>query len=216
MILGYVPLDRPIRFLDLGCGTGEQLFDLSRVLPKAELVGVDISETSIHEAELKREKLFSEANLKFYAVNYLEFKSSPFDVIYSYSTLHNIKASTASLFSKIDKDLIGGGLLINAMPYACLFNYFLWTLRRLFRMIKSRSLDKIIIALGKSMHGRHFDQKLLSERLSYMYMIPYRYDCEPLRNYLEDSFGLKIIGEHSVPHASIAQPKHLITVFKKA
>lgn len=215
MILQYVDPSRPLRVLDLGCGTGEQLFDLAKALPYADLVGVDISHANIQVAKKTRNRLSLGGRLSFNAIDYMDFRVDPFGLILSDSTLQNISIPTKPLFSKIGGDLVSGGLLLTTMPYACIYNRFLWTIHRFFLIIRSPLTDTIILVMGKCLHGSHFQEELLREHIPYMHLLPKRYDCHTFRQFLSNSCGLEFMGEHPVPHLSIDQPKHGMTVFRK-
>ncbi|MBL7069735.1 MAG: methyltransferase domain-containing protein [Candidatus Omnitrophica bacterium] len=76
-----------IKILDVGCGTGELAHNLARDFSKAEIYGVDISETMIKKAIAKKGK----DNIKFEAgdVEDLPYKDSLFDIIACSHSFHH-------------------------------------------------------------------------------------------------------------------------------
>ena len=214
-ILQYVPHVNPLRVLDIGCGTGLQIFDLAQYLPHARFTGIDISEINISLADKARLQLPYGDRIEFLGKNYMELQVAPFDLIISYSTLHLIPVSQKTLFGKISNDLAAGGLLVNAMPYDCLFNRWLSLIRRLCKALRSTSMDTIIFKLAKRLHGDEMDQDQLLERIVYMYQLPECYGGAVLHQLLRTHCGLEVAGEHNEIHASIGQLKHRITVFRK-
>jgi SAM-dependent methyltransferase len=214
-VLRYVDADRPLRVLDLGCGTGRGLFHLARVLPRARLVGVDVSPSSIALAERARPVHDPEGRIELVAADYLEYRGGPFDLIVSDSTLQNIPASTAALFDKIRRDLADEGLLIATIPYGCATNHALWAVRRALRAVRGRWSDRLIPIIARLLHRSQFDEELLRQRLPYMYMLPLRYDGPSLRRLLSDRFALEAVAEQEEPRVSVAKPRHKIITFKK-
>jgi len=215
VVLHYVDATRALRILDVGCGTGEQLFDLAKALPKANLTGVDVSAANIRVAERTRNHLACGARITFVGRNYIDFQTDPFDIILSDSTLHNIAVSTATLFTKIAADLVPGGLLFTSMPYACFYNHVLWAIRRLCRMVRGTYTDTMLLTMAKCLHHGQFSESLLRQRLHYMYLLPQRYDSRALRSVLDAMYGLQTIASHAVAHTSVAQPKHRLIVSRK-
>ena len=41
------------KILDIGCGKGYLLYDFKKIIPEAEIYGIDISEYAIQKAKLK-------------------------------------------------------------------------------------------------------------------------------------------------------------------
>lgn len=214
-ILKYVNPNQPVRILDLGCGTGRQLFELSSALPSAELTGIDISEANIRAAKRDQRDFCPQPRLTFYSLDYMEFQAPPFDLIISDSTLHNINVPTDPLFSKISTDLVSGGHLVATMPHDCFYNRALWTIRRLFRTIRCSVTDSLIFGISKFLHGREFGEDLLRERIHYMYLLPRHYSCHALHRLLDTDYSLELVRQHPVAHESIGQPKHTLLVFRK-
>src|SRR5262249_7215773 len=155
-------------------------------------------------AQEKSRTLPFRERLGFHAIDYLHFHSRPFDVIISWSTLHLIPAPTSTLFSKIAEDLTAGGLLFSSMPYQCAYNRALIAFRRLLRRVQSPFTDQVTLWAGRLLHPRA-DPRLLQERLSYMYIIPTRFDCSAFQKCLHASYGLRPVAVQPVPHASPAQ-----------
>jgi protein-L-isoaspartate(D-aspartate) O-methyltransferase len=73
------------KVLDVGCGKGFQLFELTRVVPGIEVYGIDISEYAIeHCKEEIRDRL------QIGNATSLPFPDKHFDLVFSITTLHNL------------------------------------------------------------------------------------------------------------------------------
>ena len=73
------------RVLDIGCGKGFQLYELTQLLPGLDVWGTDISEYAIKHAknDIKDRLLVCNANA-------LPFPDNHFDFVFSINTLHNL------------------------------------------------------------------------------------------------------------------------------
>ena len=73
------------RILDIGCGKGFQLFELTQILPGLEVWGVDISKYAIQNGkdEIKE-------RLQICNANNLPFADNHFDFVFSINTFHNL------------------------------------------------------------------------------------------------------------------------------
>ena len=50
----HIPINTMESILDLGCGTGEWIFDLARRYPKLRIYGIDSNEEALHQAKVRR------------------------------------------------------------------------------------------------------------------------------------------------------------------
>lgn len=214
-LLKWIPANTPVRVLDIGCGTGDQIFDLCRALPQATFIGVDISRPNIDLARSTCDKLKLQGRASFAATDYLQFGSSAFDHIVSNGTLHLIPGLTADLFRKIARDLVAGGLFINVMPHDCGYNRILSATRRVFRSCRSSITDRLIFQVGKLLHGTQLSDEQLWERVTYMYVLPERLGGRELDDLLAVRCGLELVEASEEVHASVAQLKHRCSVYRK-
>lgn len=215
VVLQRLDAREPCRILDLGCGTGLNLFALAEALPHATLTGVDFSAPSIVQTEATRRRHPAAARMTFVNADYLAFEGGPYDVIVSETVLHTIPGSTETLFGKITRDLASGGLLVYTMPTASLGNRMLTALRRALRPTRSRITDSFLLALARALHGRTYDEALLRERIPYMYLIPSRYDTNAFHTRLRDEWKIEVIATEPVRRASPAQLAHRLVVARK-
>lgn len=104
---------KKIKMLEIGCGTGEYTKKIAKVLPLAQIVGLDISSKIIREAELKCRGCH---NVSFIAesVYHNRFRDSSFDVVYGYYVLHHLIAKKA--LDEIYKLLKPGGIAYFCEP----------------------------------------------------------------------------------------------------
>lgn len=93
-MIDYYKLKPGDKILDVGCGKGFQLYELSVQLPGLELKGVDISEYAISNCkeEISEDLIVCNANS-------LPFPDNHFDYVFSINTLHNLH--TFDLFSAL-------------------------------------------------------------------------------------------------------------------
>ena len=75
------------RILDVGCGKAHLLYELKQLLPKAECVGIDISNHALTSAPKEiQQNLF-----RHRAQDPFPFGNDHFDLIISLATLHNLR-----------------------------------------------------------------------------------------------------------------------------
>ena len=73
------------RVLDIGCGKGFQLYELTQLLPGLEVWGIDISRYAIDQCKEEiRDKL------QVCNANDLPFPDNHFDFVFSINTMHNL------------------------------------------------------------------------------------------------------------------------------
>jgi len=81
----YYSLSQNPKILDIGCGKGYLLFDFLKVIPKAEVNGIDISKYAISNCkkEIKDSLVVGNSNNLPWPDNY-------FDLVISINTFHNL------------------------------------------------------------------------------------------------------------------------------
>lgn len=206
--------EQTFRCLEIGCGTGETLRQLSGFFTNASFVGLDLSRASIEAASNATQHEPSRVKLNFVTADYFAYHDGEFDLILSDSTFHLMSVSTDELFAKVARDLRPGGLLGVSMPKKSIFNFVLVSLRRLLKCFRSPVLDRIIFRVGRLLHPS-VPSETLWERVSYMYVIPHRYVSRALSEILAAQFGLTLVSQSSVRLASLAQPLHARVIYRK-
>ena len=73
------------KILDVGCGKGYLLFDFLKVIPDAEIFGIDISNYAIENSKKEIRK-----NLQTGNATELPWPDNYFDLVYSINTFHNL------------------------------------------------------------------------------------------------------------------------------
>jgi len=73
------------KILDIGCGKGFQLYEISLLVPGVEIYGIDISNYAIENAKEEVKDRLQVGN----AIN-LSFPDNYFDLVFSITTLHNL------------------------------------------------------------------------------------------------------------------------------
>jgi ubiquinone/menaquinone biosynthesis C-methylase UbiE len=105
-------LNRPLRVLDIGCGTGRTLRQLVRALPNARAFGVDLSPPYIEHA---RQALAKEPQVTLISVNAeeLPFRDGYFDAVASVYLFHELpRAVRRKVAAEAHRVLADGGVCI--------------------------------------------------------------------------------------------------------
>ena len=79
----HYELPSDAKILDIGCGKGYLLYDFLKILPKAEIYGLDISEYAIRNGKEEIRNCLNIGN-----ANKLPWKDNFFDLVISINTLH--------------------------------------------------------------------------------------------------------------------------------
>jgi len=86
-IVDYYPLPPKPKILDIGCGKGFLLYDFLKVVPGAEIYGIDISDYAIANSKPEIRDRLQVGN----AID-LPWEDNSFDLVISITTLHNLHA----------------------------------------------------------------------------------------------------------------------------
>jgi len=81
----YYKLKEGNRILDVGCGKGFLLYELTQIVPKVEVYGIDISEYAIQEAKPEIARF-----LRVGGAHHLPYPNQKFHLVLSINTLHNL------------------------------------------------------------------------------------------------------------------------------
>jgi len=85
---------RPATLLDISCGTGEFLKELTQLKPKYTLYGADITQGMLDKA---RKKLPPSIHLSLADVHHLPFKDNYFDYVTNTEAFHHFENQTKAL-----------------------------------------------------------------------------------------------------------------------
>lgn len=108
--------DAAFRLLDIGCGTGDLIYQLSCLFPNAEFIGLDSNIQSIKESKRKTTE-----NCCFIAGRYEESVAlGPFDIVISSETLEHVETYTQFL-DIIFRCIKDGGYLSISTPSGWMF-----------------------------------------------------------------------------------------------
>ena len=88
--LEHVSLDRAERILDIGCGGGDNLHNLGRLLPHARLWGLDYSEASIRKCREVNLEAVEAGRLRLHqgSVEQLPYEAGSFDLVTAFETVY--------------------------------------------------------------------------------------------------------------------------------
>jgi ubiquinone/menaquinone biosynthesis C-methylase UbiE len=215
IVVAHVPAGRPLRVLDVGCGTGSLLFRLADSLPQASLVGIDVSGANIDAARREQAGRAPSARVQFEAADYTAYSAPPFDAIVADGVLHLVQGDTRALVRKLAADLRPGGVLVCDMPYECAYNTAFAAVRRMLRRVRTPLLDRAILQAGRLLHGREMSEEGLRERVGYMYIPPARMIGPRLLREFEAA-GFRTIAAYPMISTSLSQLRHRVTVFTRA
>ena len=81
-------LNNKSRILDIGCGKGFLLYEIKKLIPKAQFLGIDISNYAINNSHSEIKNYLKVCKAE--NINNLKLKKKLFDLIISINCLHNL------------------------------------------------------------------------------------------------------------------------------
>ncbi len=111
-IIEHYKLSSDAKILDVGCGKAFLLYEFFRLLPQAEVCGVDISQYALMNAKPEVQPSLVRGS----AVS-LPFADDSFDLVYSINTLHNLYNPELELALKELNRVSRGGMYLTVEAY---------------------------------------------------------------------------------------------------
>ena len=108
-LIARIPLRKPRRILDLGCGSGLSTIELARAFPKSEIVGVDLSPDMLKAAAKRL------PGVAFRQGDASDYDSSGFDLVFSNALLQWVPNHLA-VVARLAAALPEGGALAFQVP----------------------------------------------------------------------------------------------------
>ena len=99
------------KILDLGCGTGLELDEIFKKLPKVKVTGIDLTPEMLNVLKLKH----FDKDLTLINENYFNYDLgvNEYDAVISFQTMHHyLKEDKIGLYNKIKRALKWGGIYI--------------------------------------------------------------------------------------------------------
>jgi len=95
--------------IDLGCGKGYVLHEIKKLLPRIEILGLDISEYAIVNSKHEVKEYLSVFDLR----NKLPFDTKQFDLAISLATFHNLRINELEIpISEMERVAANGYLMV--------------------------------------------------------------------------------------------------------
>lgn len=109
----YIPLERGITIVDFGCGSGEILKEIALINPDAKLIGLDVSEVALKQAQ----QTLPEGNFqKIEDGGLFPLDKEIIDFIFSSEVIEHVY-DTENAASEIARILKPGGEILITIPY---------------------------------------------------------------------------------------------------
>jgi SAM-dependent methyltransferase len=202
----------PARVLDLGCGTGGAAMEIARDSEGSTAVGLDIVQSNIDRAMQDAQASGLGHRASFVCSPYEAWQGDAFDAILSDGVLQLVDISNEALASRLAANLVGGGLLVAAMPDPSFGNFLRIGSRRLWQMSPA-AFDRLLLTLAKRLYPQ-FSTEMLKERLPYMRVLPVRLYDRAFAAALA-SAGLERVADLPWPGPSIAKLRHRVLVWRQ-
>ena len=114
------------KILDVGCGKGFLLFEIKKIIPEIEVVGIDSSHYGLDNAHPDIKEFLFNHN----AQDKLPFSDNEFDLVITVTTFHNLKLfELADALAEIERVASKGYLVVESYRQESeLFNLQCWAL----------------------------------------------------------------------------------------
>ena len=196
--------------VEIGCGTGILIAQLSDRLHPLRGLGADISARNI---ELARANFAAQPNLDFTCTDFRLDSLGAFDLVVADSVFHLIPFDDRQLAKRMAAEVRSEGWLIFTMPDASLLNRARIALRMAFRLLPPRWIDSLAFVMARRLHPQ-WRENQLRDRLNYLRLIPQRLATRSFMQLLIDQ-GLQLHCVRSRPDGSSLNLDHKLFMFRK-
>lgn len=156
-------------YLDIGCGSGTQIFSIAPHFKEFSFTGIDISEPNIYACNEALSNMPDCLRFDFIHDDFIEHKfNGKFILAFSYSVFQLMDASLNDLLKRIWKLLEPNGYLVLSMPYNCQYNKYLNYLRGILGLFRCSLFDRLTVDIAHKLYRKKFSKNFLRERMIYL------------------------------------------------
>jgi len=154
-LLRQLPMDKTIKIVDIGCGSGDMLRLVADKMRKAgrkvEILGIDANAFTVNYARKKSLK-YPEISYLCESIPYAGFFDLEYDILLSTLFLHHLESPKIVEFLKKSTPKISTGIIVNDL-HRSQWAYFLFNILTFFvpnRMIRQDGLTSILKGFKKT------------------------------------------------------------------
>ncbi len=201
-------------YLDIGCGSGTQIFSIAPHFKEFSFTGIDISEPNIDSCNEALSNMPDCLRFDFIHDDFIEHEfNRKFILAFSYSVFQLMDTSINDLLSRVWKLLESDGYLIFSMPYNCQYNKYLNYLRGFLGLFRCNLFDRLIVDIAHILYRKKFSKNFLTERMIYLDQIDNNLlDLKTIEAI--DQFW-KVEFQEKIHSPSFIQSRHMTFILRK-
>ena len=201
-------------YLDIGCGSGTQIFSIAPHFKNFSFTGIDISEPNIYACNKTLSNMPDCLRFDFIQNDFIKHKfNRKFSLAFSYSVFQLMNTSLDDLLRRVWELLEPNGYLVLSMPYYCKYNKYLNYLRGFLRLFRCNLFDGLIVNTAYILYRKKFSKSFLRERMIYLDQVDHNLlDVEKIEAL--NPFW-KVAFKQKTPSPSFIQSRHMTVILGK-
>ena len=201
-------------YLDIGCGSGTQIFSIAPHFKKFIFTGIDISKPNIYACNRTSSSIPDSWRFDFIHDDFIEYKfKRKFSFAFSYSVFQLINTSMDELLIRVWELLQPNGYLLLSMPYRCKYNKYLNYFRGFLGIFRCKLFDRLMVNMAYLLYRKRFSKSFLQERMIYLDQVDHNLldvkKIEALHPFWMVEFQKK------TPSPSFIQSRHMTLILRK-
>ena len=202
------------RFLDIGCGSGAQIFSIAPHFAQFTFTGIDLSEPNIHACKKTLSNISDRSRFNFIHDDFIDHPfNRTFVMAFSYSVFQLLDASIDDLLKRVWQLLESNGYLVLSMPYLCRYNTYLNYVRKILGLFRCHLFDRLTVDIAHMMYGKKFSKSFLRERMIYLDQVDRNLFDLKATKALHPFW--KIEFHEQTPSPSFIQSRHMSLILRK-
>jgi SAM-dependent methyltransferase len=201
-------------YLDIGCGSGTQIFSVAPYFKNFSFTGIDISEPNIFACNEALSNRSNRLSFDFICDDFIEHEfNKKFILAFSYSVFQLMDTSIYDLLKRVWELLEPNGYLVLSMPYNCQYNKCLNVLRRILGRFRCNLFDSLSVEISHILYRKKFTKNFLRERMIYLDQIDYNLLDVKTIDAIDQLW--KVEFQEKTPSPSFIQSRHMTFILRK-
>ncbi|MCP4369196.1 MAG: class I SAM-dependent methyltransferase [Deltaproteobacteria bacterium] len=202
-------------YLDIGCGSGTQIFSLAPYFKNFLFTGIDLSEPNISSCNKELSSMSDRWRFDFIHDDFIEYNfHTKFSLAFSYSVFQLMQTPMDELLKQVWELLQPNGYFLLSMPYHCKYNKYLNYFRGFLGIFRCKLFDWLMVNMAYLLYRKKFSKSFLKERMIYLDQVDYNLldvkKIEALHPFWKIEF------QEMTPSPSFIQSRHMTIILKKS